>query len=258
MKPLLLSLCLIGFLAGPAFSQLRPKDSTYYAQLKTGQTLFSTYVRVHYTAAAEKYLTLDQDRTIPMEEVDRFYSPRGLFVTVPGSAGTDIYRQELDGPKISLFSRVTYDPNASTYDPATHTESYGSYSRKEFFRKPGQVQMHPITYASLTKALSDNPASLQQLRIAKTKVYTGLALFAASLIVEGIGVYETAKRNERHFVYTTSTQYPYYTTSATAVSRGGVSPLLFIGAGGIVTGLVLSLGAHHNEVKALNLYNGAL
>lgn len=254
MKPLLVSLCLMGLLISHAYGQ----DSVYYARLKTGQTLFSAYVRLHSSADAEKYLALDQNRTIPIGEVDRFSSPRGLFVTVPGSAGTDIYRFELDGPKISLFSRVIYDPNASSYDPATHTESYGSYSRKEFFRKPGQVQMHPVTYASLTKALSDNLASQRQLRIAKTKVYTGVALFLASTIVEGIGIYETAKKRQYHLVTTTSNQYPYNTTSASVSSGHGVSPLLFIGLGGITGGLVLAFGAHHNELRALNLYNEAL
>src|ERR1700744_461551 len=249
MKALLLALSAL--FAYPAHSQ----DSLYYAQLKNGQTIYSSTLRVRNNPASDKYLALDKNRTIPIDEVGRFYSPRGMFVTVPGSAGTDVYRVEMDGRKISLFSQVVYDPNDATYDPNTQTWTYGSNTRKEYYRKTGETQMHLVSYASLRHALSENPASEAKMRLASTKVYTGLSLFLASAVVEGIGILQTARKNAPHLVTTTNPQYPYNTTTASVSSGHTVSPLLFIGLGGMAGGIVLFFGAHHSEFRALSLYN---
>ena len=234
MKALLLGLTALAI--SPAYSQ----DSTYFARLKNGQTVFSSTLRLRTTPAAEKYLALDQNRTIPIGEVERFHSRLGLFVTVPGSTGTDIYRVDREGPKISLFSQVVYDPDAATPD------GNGSYSRKEFFRKDGDVLMHPVTYSSLMNALSDNPDSQHQLHVAKAKVYTGLSLLLVSAVIEGIGIYHTARRTAPHLDATTGAISSSHT----------VSPLLYVGLGGMAGGVVLILGAKHNEFRALDVYNG--
>ncbi len=231
------------------------QDSPYYARLKTGQTLFSTSLRLRGSTGDDKYLSLDNGRKIPIAEVDRYSSPFGLFVTVPGSAGTDIYRVDREGPKISLFSRVVYDPNAGEYDPNNQTYNSGAYTRKAYFRKSGEVQMHTITYTSLMNALSDSPESQLEIRIAKTQVVSGVSLLLASVLVEGIGLIETGKMHASHFVTTTSTQYPY-TTNTTFVRGTGTSPLVYVGAGGFVAGIVLTFTARHKLFRAIDIYNG--
>src|ERR1700753_811373 len=101
MKALFVTLSLIAVFAPSAYSQSNPRDSGYYARLKTGQVLFTSSLHLRATAAAEKYLLLDNGRTVALSDVDRFYSPLGLFVTVPGSAGTGVYPCDVEGPEIS-------------------------------------------------------------------------------------------------------------------------------------------------------------
>lgn len=258
MKSLFITLSLSVLFANSGYTQADPsaksRDSIYYARLKTGQTLFSSSLRLRGSLDDNKYLSLDNGRKIPLEEVDRYSSPFGLFVTVPGSAGIDIYRVDREGPKISLYSRVVYDPYANAYDPNTQTYSSGAYTRTLYFRKSGEVRMHTITYTSLMKALADNPESQQDVRVAKTRLVTGISLLLVSVLVEGVGLIETGKMHAAHFVTTTSNQYPY--TNTTLVHGTGTSPLIYIGAGGFVAGAVLALGARHKLFKAIDVYNG--
>ena len=256
MKAVLIILSLPLVSGCAAFGQnSSARDSAYYARLKTGEILFSSSLRLRGTADDNKYLSLDNGRKIAMSEVDRFYSPYGLFVTVPGSAGADIYRVDREGLKISLYSRVIYDPAASDYDPTTQTYPSGAYTRTTYFRKPGEVQMHTVTYASLMNALADHPESQRQVRIAKTRFICGGALMLASVLIEGIGLIQTGKMHAAHFVTTTGDSYPYTPTS-TLVRGTGTSPLVYVGAGGIVGGIVLVFGARHHMMRAIDLYNG--
>lgn len=258
MKALLFTLSLPLLLGFPAKSQTataHPKDSVCYARLKPGQTLFSSSLRLRGTTGDDKYLSLDNDRKIPLAEVDRYSSPSGLFVTVPGSAGTDIYRVDREGPRLSLYSRVVYDPYAGDYDPNTQTWYSGAYTRKLYFRKSGEVQMHTITYASLMDALADNPESQEEVRVAKTRLVSGVGLLLASVLVEGIGLIETGRMHAAHFVTTTSNQYPY-TSTPTLVRGTGTSPLVYIGTAGFAAGAVLSFGARHKLLRAIDVYNG--
>ena len=91
--------------------------------------------------------------------------------------------------------------------------------------------------------------------MAKTRIISGVGLLLASVLVEGIGWIETGKMHASHFVTTTSDQYPY-TTSTTLVHGTGTSPLVYIGAGGFIAGVTLTLGAHHKLFRAIDTYNG--
>ena len=163
MKPVLIAVSLLLFfsLSGQA------QSNTNYTVLKDGQKIYSNHLRLRINATAGQYLVLDSNRHIPIEDVDRFRSGLGTFVTVPGSAGTDIYRIEREGPKISLYSKLFIDPNAVNDSGYTPTREF-------FFRKAEQEKMKIATAASLTAALADNPASLHQISIAKTTTRVGI------------------------------------------------------------------------------------
>ncbi len=139
MRPIFLLLGLFFFLSGNAQSLTPPDavnpspapDSACYIQLKNGQNLYSRHVRLKSTDTSDTYLYLDNDRHIPIGQVIRYRSPAGSFIPIPGSSGTDIYRVEREGPKISLYSRLLIDPDHSLDSGYTPTRLF-------YFRKPGQ------------------------------------------------------------------------------------------------------------------------
>lgn len=248
MKSILAALSLLLFFCLPG--QAQPADSACYTLLKNGQKIYSRHLGLRRTSTADQYLLLDNNRQIPIEDVDRYHSPQGSFVTLPGSAGTDIYRVEREGPKISLYSKLFIDPyhlSDSGYTP----------TREFFFRKTEQEKMRPVTLPGLREAMADNPASLHQFDVARTHFTAGVATFIASVLVEGIGIYLTAKGH----TYQQTTQptfppgYPQVPPIQSTVTSHPVSPLIYIGGGGMIAGIVLSFGANHYGMKAIDIYN---
>src|SRR5882757_3291633 len=108
MKPLLILICLFLFLQGQA--QSPRKDSACFVLLRDSQKIYSGSLQLKYTNTADKYIELGDHRQIPIEKVSRFRSGTGTYITIPGSAGTDIYKVEREGSKISLYSHIIDDP----------------------------------------------------------------------------------------------------------------------------------------------------
>lgn len=246
MKPVLIAVSLLLFfsLSGQA------QSNTYYAILKGGQKIYSRHLSLRINAAADQYLLLDSNRHIPIEDVDRFHSSTGTFVTVPGSAGTDVYRIEREGPKITLYSRLFFDPtlqNDSGYTP----------TREFYFRKAEQEKMKVVTLTSLRAAVADNPASLHQVNVASKNMTIGLTTGFASVFLEAVGIYFTAKGHTHPAIYqpTVPPGYPPLPPIQTTVTTHPVSPLVYIGGGGMVGGLILAFGAQHHALKAFDIYN---
>lgn len=251
------SLLLLSCLSGQAHSQ----DSANYTLLKNGQKIYSDHLRLRHTPTADQYLTLDNNRQIPIEEVDRFHSSQGTFVTIPGSAGTDIYRVEREGAKISLYSKLFIDPyhlNDSGYTP----------TRQFFFRKAEQEKMKAVTIPGLRDAMADNPASLHQIDVARTNLTVGLTTSVVSALLEFVGFYLTAKGHSHQetvqptYPTTYPVTYPFFPPPTqqlpplqTTVTTHPVSPLVYIGGGGIIGGLILAFGAPHHALKAFDIYN---
>ena len=262
MKPVLIAVSLLLFfsLSGQAQSNTEPQtpgitknpspNPPNYTVLKDGQKIYSTHLRLRRDASANKYLLLDSDQHIPIENVDRFHSVLGTFVTVPGSAGTDIYRVEREGPKISLYSKLFIDPSAVNDSGYTPTREF-------FFRKAEQEKMKAVTAASLTNALADNPASLRQLSIAKTTTRVGISTTLTGMIIGVIGGFITVKGHSHQEIFqpTVPPGFPQFPPLQTTVTTHPVSPLVYIGGGGIIGGLILIFNANHHALKAFDIYN---
>jgi len=218
--------------------------SEFYVRLKDGQTRYSSFVHLKHSNPAEKYLALDNNRHIPIGQVDRYRTPYGTYLTVPDSTGTNIYRIQQEGRRLSLYSRLA--EKISDMDNHTSTRSL-------FFRKTGETTMTPAAMTCLQQAMADNPASLHQLQKATRLKHIGLGIVVASAIVEGLGVYQSTRKKIDPIHLQPDSPLPpphllpkpYYT----------VSPLLFIGGEGLLAGFVVLLNAHHHVKKALDIYN---
>lgn len=244
MRPLLTFFLLTGLL--PALCAQQPgADSAYFVYLKNGNRLYTSRLHLKTSSAAEQSLQLANGQDIPMDQVDRFRSRAGTFVAVPGSAGTDLYHVDQEGSRISLYSRVFIDPRRfgdSGYLPL----------REYYFRKEGKTTMHPVTYASLMNAMSDRPDAQRQLSLTKTDAVIGFSTLFAGFVVEAVGIGLSLHRP------TVATQVqPPYGPPLTEYSFGSrqLSPLVFVGAGGLIAGAVFLATAHHHQRKAIDLYN---
>jgi hypothetical protein len=212
----------------------------FYVRLKNGQTLYSSFVRLRHPTPAEKYLALDNNQQIPIEKVHRYKSSYGTFVTVPGSSGTDIYRAEREGPRISLYSGLAKEPSA--LDDRTPTRSL-------FFRKTGETIMTPLALPCLKQAMADNPSSLHQLQTATRLKYTGLAILLTSAIVEGFGISQSFRKRAA------TVPPPPIMYRAPPQHYFSASPLLYIGGGGLIAGFVLVLSGHRHFKRTFEIYN---
>lgn len=231
--------------------QPQSTDSVNRIRLKTGEIIHSR-IRLRKNSSDEKYLLLDDDRQLFIDQVDRYSTRWETFVTVPGSAGTDIYRVEREGSRISLYSRLIIDPyrfQDSGYTP----------TRLFFFRKTGQEKMTPETYTGLMNAMADNPASTRQLRIMRTQMAVGGTIAVASFIVAVIAALTHHPSNPK-FDPPAPPQitWPYMpppSPTPPGPTRYKLSPLVPIGGAVMLGGLVFALTAHHHEYKALDIYN---
>ena len=238
MRPTLLLVCLLPTLLGKAQSPTR--DSAYYVLITDTQKLYSHHLQLKCTDTATKYLELDDHRQVPIEQVSRFHSHSGTFVAIPGSAGTDIYKVEKEGPKISLYSRLIVDP------VHVHDSGYTS-TRLFYYRKPGQVRMQPVTYPGLQAAMQDNPVSVRELHLAMSHYKVGLGVALSSVVITAIGLFATIRSNNHALSQQPDPGQP--------LPHSTLSPLVIVGSGGIIGGLAVALSARRHEVKAFDIYN---
>src|SRR5690242_12350874 len=134
LKPIRMRVTLIAltiFLSLSATAQSPATNPVNYVLLSDGQKLYPSRIQLKFTRAADKYLELGDHSQIPIEQVSRFKVPEGNFVVVPGSAGSDIYKVEKEGTRISTYSRTFTDP-AHASDPGYHG------TVELYFRRSGQ------------------------------------------------------------------------------------------------------------------------
>ena len=250
MKPfalshILLPLFLTTGLSLQGFCQPSDHRSDRIVWLMNGDTLYSRHLQVWNPDTTEKFLILDNDRKIPIHLVSRFRGLHGTYVVLPGSIGIDIYKVEKEGPHISVYSRTLYE---------APVDSTGAHPVAMYFRKPGQPQMNLLTYQSLLHAMADNPDAQHQLHLTKTHLRGGLVITLLSATLTGIGLYESYRAGRKK-TSPPPDNNPVWPPPPPPPHSTSLSPLIFIGAGGMAAGLVVTFGAHKHEMKALNIYN---
>jgi hypothetical protein len=264
MKPIpftirhsLLTLILILTLSpqGRSQSETQPSPTVHIVWLTNGDTLQSRLFRIKTSDSAEKYLLLDNDRKIPIHQVSRFQGTHANYVVLPGSAGTDVYKEEKSGPRISTYSRILYEAPLDTN--GNHPVAY-------YFRKEGQQQMTPMSFQALNYAMADNPDAQQQVQLTRSLLVTGLSVTAASAILGIIGILASHSRPQPPLAQITPTTPvinpfgpPLAPTppSLPPLPKPYISPLVYVGVGGMLAGLTITLTAKSHQNKAFDIYN---
>ncbi len=166
----------------------------------------------------------------------------------PGSYSSDSFRLRTSGRRISFYAFCT---------------PY-SEGRAVYFRKDQDEAIHRVNIQNLRVALADNPASMQQLRIARTNAYLSIGLFAGGIGLTAAGFILTTNHN--HAVTNSYNQAvaKWYAQSLTNPNTpmppppkfGSLSPLVFMGIASTLSCIIPIAGRIKHTQKAIDIYNG--
>lgn len=248
MKKIVSAIALLALIAGPAIAQRPSRDSLYYVQLRDGSRLYSSQLSVRINNRLEKVILLGQDRFFPIDKVDQFRNSQGLFVTVPGSAGTDIYHVDQLGPRLSLFSKPVLDELQGTIAGSRHTEYY-------FRRSPGLL-MQPLTYHGLMDAMADNPSAIQELKRTHTVLITGWTATGVGVGLGTAGIIITATNDSHRTLILPPATSPFNNPQPATISPAPApSPLIYIGSALFLGGIIYAFTAIRHLHRSVNYYN---
>jgi hypothetical protein len=105
MKTLFITLSLAAFFMQPGLGQ----DSLYYVHLQNGTTVYGKKVKLVNSLTRSKYLLLDSNRRITLDDVRDFKSWEGTFAVGMIGGYYDAFRLQNEGRRISLYSKCYYE-----------------------------------------------------------------------------------------------------------------------------------------------------
>jgi hypothetical protein len=267
-KTLFHLIALLASLAGTtAQAQSLPKDSLYFVHLKDGSTIYSNKVKL-VNSLKGKYLLLDSNKRIPLSQALDFKGWQGTFAIGHPGGQYDAYRLQNEGRRISLYSQCYYETDtyfASTSpDGPTFPTTITTQRKALYFRKGEDGDIQPLSYQNLKVAMADNPASIQQLQVARTNIYLGVGLLAGGVALTVAGVIHTVQENNNAQAafktasanwYQQSMQNPN-TPLPSLPPHYGPSALTYIGGIACLSAIIPLANSGKHAQKALDIYNG--
>lgn len=168
--------------------------------------------------------------------------------TRPGSYTADSFRLRVPGQRISLYAFCT---------------PY-SEGRAVYFRKDQDEAIHRVNFQNLSVALADNPASMQQLRIAHTNACLSIGLLAGGAALSAVGFIVTSNHDRILQNAYNQASAKWYAQSLTnpntpmpaAPNTGSLSPLIFIGLASTLSCIIPITGHIRHTQRAIDTYNG--
>ncbi|HEV2482322.1 MAG TPA: hypothetical protein VGS79_21805 [Puia sp.] len=183
-----------------------------------------------------------------------FLATASAFAQTPAkprpSYSADSFLLRSNGPRIFLYS----------FCPA-----YGEPGRAVYFRKDQDSVYHRVSIRNLRVAVADNPASLQELRIAGTNIGVGIGLLAGGVALSTIGILTTVHHNnEINNAYNQATAqwyaqaqaHPFANNPAPALPHSaGLSPLFYLGTAMTLSAIIPLANVGKHAQRAINIYN---
>jgi len=228
MKKILLLIFVVSSFC--SFSQSTTRDTAWYVELKDSTILYSKKLLVINAYSADEYILLDNNKKIPMSEVIRYRSRAGEYIREKGPV--ESYRLEKNGPRLFVYSRSYLYPDSTGYREG----------RDYYYRKDNSADMVKMNYKSLLNALADNPASMRQLRAARSAFTIGLAGTALSLLVTTLGGINNYRVNVRRH-------------NENPRAKSYTSPALPIGCALFLASITITFTAPGHIQRAINIYN---
>jgi hypothetical protein len=265
-KSFFLLIALLPFLGTKA--QSAAKDSLYFVHLHDGTTLYSNKVKLVNSFTQGKYLLLDGNRRIPLSQAKDFKGWDGTFAIGNIGGQYDAYRLQNEGRRISLYSQCFYSTEtiygSSTPDGIQTPTTITTRERAYFFRKGADSSIQRLTLHNLGIATADNPASAQEIRIARTNIHVGIGLIAAGLALTTAGIITTVDHNhalsnefsQASAKWFQQTQTNPNTPMPTLPHYSSLGPLFYIGAAASFSAFIPLFNVAKHTQKALDIYNG--
>jgi len=265
-KSFFLLLLLLGYLSPKA--QPTSKDSIYFVHLHNGTTLYSNKVQLVNSLIQGKYLLLDGNQRIPLSQAKDFSGWQGVFAIGNLGGQYDAYKLQNEGRHISLYSQCYYSNetyySATTPGGAEFPTTITTREKAYFFRKEPDSAIQRLSLHNLLTATADNPASAQQVRIARTNIHLGIGLLAGGVALATAGIITTVSHNhnlssaydQASAKWFQQAQTNPNTPMPTLPHYGGLSPLFFIGTAATFSAFIHLFNVGKHVQKALDIYNG--
>ena len=177
-----------------------------------------------------------------------------IFLPHANNYSADSFRLRTAGTRISLYSFC---------DP------YNNYGRAVYFRKDQDSAIHRVTLHNLKVALADNPASMEQLRIAGANVYLGIGLLAGGLALTAAGIITAVNHNHalsnaydqasaKWFAQAQTNPYNLNNTNPMPAlpHYSGPSALFYIGTAMSLSCMIPLFNVNSHAKKSIDIYNG--
>jgi hypothetical protein len=260
VKALLILFSLSILFALPGLGQSEPgrsqSDTLYYVHLVDGSTILSTHVQLVNSFSRGKYLLLDGNRRIPLDSARDFKGWDGTFAVGEIDGNYDAFRLQNEGRRISLYSKCYYETETT---PSTITTRETAW----FFRKGLDGDIERVTIRNLRAAMTDDPASLAQLKIAGANLHISIGLLAAGAGTMIAGIIETHQRNTDAYNTYQQESTAWYNNSLhnpnapmPTLPHYGLSPLFYVGTAVTLGGVIPIFNVRKHLAKALDIYNG--
>jgi len=184
----------------------------------------------------------------------RAQSPKNdsIFLSRVNNYSADSFRLRTPGTRISLYS---------------FCNPHNNYGRAVYFRKDQDSAIHRVTLHNLKIALADNPASMEQLRIAGANVYIGIGLLAGGLALTAAGIITSVHHNHdlsnaydqasaKWFAQAQANPGNPNNPMPTLPHYSGPTALFYIGAAMSLSCMIPLFNVNSHAKKAIDLYNG--
>jgi hypothetical protein len=265
-KSFFLLIVLLGYFSTKA--QSPSKDSLYFVRLRNGSTLYSNKVKLVSSLSQGKYLLLDSNQRIPLSQAQDFKSWEGTFAIGNIGGEYDAYRLQNEGRRISLYSQCYYSTetnySATTPGGAEFPTTITTREKAYYFRKGADSPIERLTLHNLGAATADNPASVQQVRIARTNIHLGIGLLAGGLALTTAGIITTINHNhalsnaydQASANWFKQVQINPNTPMPALPHYSGLSPLFYIGTAATFSAFIPLFNVGRHVQMALDIYNG--
>lgn len=229
----------------PAPADVPAPSFNEYLVLAQGDTLRGDVdIRDPFLGAPR--VVLNDSTEYPLDQVVEVNNAEGNYaVTRTGLTSSPTLVRRVEAGRISLYSRTI--THAGTWTPGpngTQTYSGGGSSTYEYFRV-GTGQVQDASTSNLRTAMADSPEALAIINRHRNLGIAQYALLGAGLIVAVVGVTQSEFTAEEE----------QFGPFAEESEPSQISPLLFVGAGVMLSSWIPSLARQGLVRDAIETYN---
>lgn len=215
-------------------------NSNLFIILVNNDTIYAEYsLKYKNPPFKSPFLNVDKDLKIDVATVKAYQNEDGYFKKFNyGYTQPTFYERVLKGNRIEGYSKIVV---TQSYTPNPYGGGfYNSSSQKLYYYSKDGRQLEKMNIRNLERDLKDNPASLLELKKAKSKDYisAGFYIAGAAMIIASIASMDVAGSGDPSSSYGPK-----------------IPPLLIIGGATLSIPWFIRSGKINNMTNAIQMYN---